>query len=213
MTKATTTPDAAPVGTSLSPLAPMTALVIAAGSSKRLGRPKQLLDFRGATLLDATLANVRTMPCEQRIVTIGAAADEIYSRVDLSGFTPIESVNSGQGCSSSIVSALRAVEPTSAGVMLFLGDQPDIDPTVVTKVAEVGQDHPIVVCDYADGIGHPFWFRRDTFGALSGLHGDKAIWKLIESGQFEVERVPVSAPTPLDVDTEDDYDRLLAFDG
>jgi molybdenum cofactor cytidylyltransferase len=69
---------------SVEPLLRATALVIAAGSSRRLGRPKQLLEFRGATLLDATIANVLDFCFAQTIVTIGGAAPEVRATVDLS---------------------------------------------------------------------------------------------------------------------------------
>jgi CTP:molybdopterin cytidylyltransferase MocA len=52
--------------------------------------------------------------------------------------------------------------------------------------------------------------RRDTFASLSGLHGDKAVWKLLHSGAFPVSEVRASGPTPIDVDTREDYRRLLA---
>ena len=41
----------------------------------------------------------------------------------------------------------------------------------------------VMVCRYADGIGHPFWFSRDVFSELSQLHGDKGVWKLVQSGR------------------------------
>ncbi|MEM1336050.1 MAG: carbon monoxide dehydrogenase, partial [Actinomycetota bacterium] len=61
-----------------------------------------------------------------------------------------------------------------------------------------------------DGIGHPFWFGRQTFAALADIHGDKAVWKVIESGRFDVHEVPVEGPIPPDVDTWDDYRSLVS---
>ena len=72
-----------------------------------------------------------------------------------------------------------------------------------------GAGRAITVCRYADGIGHPFWFSRSMFGELAQLHGDKGVWKLIESGRYPVCELPVDGPVPLDVDTWDDYRRLL----
>jgi molybdenum cofactor cytidylyltransferase len=66
------------------------------------------------------------------------------------------------------------------------------------------------VCRYDDGIGHPFWLSRSVFGELARLHGDKGVWKLIESGRFTVDELPVEGRVPLDVDTWEDYRRLLA---
>ncbi len=73
-------------------------------------------------------------------------------------------------------------------------------------------DTPIGVCRYAGGLGHPFLFQRAVFPSLAGLHGDKAVWKLLHSGLFPVTEVPVEGPIPIDVDTRDDYERLLAQD-
>ena len=65
------------------------------------------------------------------------------------------------------------------------------------------------MCRYSDGIGHPFWLGRKVFGELAELHGDKGVWRLIESGRFYVHQVPIAGIVPLDVDNWDDYKRLL----
>ena len=192
-------------------LSTVAALVLAAGSSRRLGQPKQLLPFRGATLLDATISTVRSFDFTQTLVTIGGAAPEVQDTVDLSAVQVVESLHHTDGCSSSIVSALEMIDPNVDGFMLFLGDQPDVSPVVVDALlgaASTGVE--IAVVDYADGTGHPFWFARSVFGPLSELHGDKAVWKLLESGRFDTARVPVDATIPLDVDTWEDYEALLA---
>ena len=72
---------------------------------------------------------------------------------------------------------------------------------------------PLGVCRYADGVGHPFWFRRQVFGDLVALHGDKAVWKLLESGRYPVLEVEIDGNIPLDVDTWPDYEALLAAVG
>ena len=67
------------------------------------------------------------------------------------------------------------------------------------------------VCAYDDALGHPLWFDRSMFATLSGLHGDKAVWKLVETGD-DVVHVPVAGPVPPDVDTWEDYQALLEVD-
>ncbi|MGI9606876.1 MAG: nucleotidyltransferase family protein [Acidimicrobiales bacterium] len=195
---------------SAEPVLRAAALVLAAGSSRRLGQPKQLLEFRGATLLDATIANVLGFGFEQTILTIGGAAPEVRETVDLSAVEVVDSLHHTDGCSSSIVSALAAIHATADGFFLFLGDQPDVPRAAVEALAVVALDGAeIAVVEYRDGTGHPFWLSRSVFGALSELHGDKAVWKLLESGRFRTERVAVDTDVPLDVDTWDDYQRLL----
>jgi molybdenum cofactor cytidylyltransferase len=185
-------------------------LVLAAGGSRRLGRPKQLLELRGSTLLGCTLDTARRVGFDQLLVTVGASADEVRAAVDLRGVEVVDNPVHEEGCSSSIVAALRVVDPASDGVVLLLGDQPDVLPADVEAVIGAGASSPIAVCRYRNGIGHPFWFDRSVFTDLAQLHGDKGVWRLLESGRHEVAEVVVDREAPLDVDTADDYRRLLA---
>lgn len=187
------------------------ALVLAAGSSRRLGQPKQLLPYQGRTLLDSSLDVARAAPVDQRLVTVGGAGQEVLDTVDFTGFEIVESVKHTEGCSSSIVSALDAVDDDAIGFMLLLGDQPDVDQAAIEKLLAFARSgKAIAVCDYDDGIGHPFWFSRATFGALTELHGDKAVWKVIESDEFPVTKIRIDGDVPLDVDTWEEYEILLA---
>ena len=88
----------------------VTGLVLAAGGSSRLGQPKQVLPYDGTTLLDAVLRTVRACAFDQVLVTLGGAADLIFETVDLNGVTTVLNLSYGSGCSSSIVSALDAVD-------------------------------------------------------------------------------------------------------
>lgn len=188
----------------------LAALVLAAGSSRRLGQPKQLLPYKGRTLLDASLDVARNAPVDQRLVTIGGAGPEVVETINFDGFEVVESVHHTDGCSSSVVSALAQLTDAD-GFVLLLGDQPEVEASTVEAVLDAAKDgHPIVVCRYRDGIGHPFFFSKETFEVLGDLHGDKAVWKVIESGKFDVFEVNVDHDVPLDVDTFEDYERLLA---
>jgi molybdenum cofactor cytidylyltransferase len=188
-----------------------TGLVLAAGRSSRLGQPKQLLEYRGRTLLDNTLDVARSCNFDQLIVALGGAGDDVKQNVDLSGCDIVDNVHYTAGCSSSIVAALDTVDERADGLVLMLGDQPDVATTSVEALLATAGDAPvsIALCRYDDGRGHPFWFSRSTFGALSGLHGDKAVWRTIESGRWPVADVTIAGPVPLDVDTWDDYERLI----
>lgn len=190
----------------------VTGLVLAGGTSSRLGRPKQLLPYRGATLLDATLDAARACRFDQLIVALGGAADEVRSTVDLSGVDVVESDAPADGCSRSIAAALGAVDPRSAGLVLLLGDQPGVRPETVAVLVAAAGDAPMGVVRYHDGRGHPLWLGADTFADLAGLHGDKGVWRLLESGAHEVVEVAGAGPVPLDVDTEADHEALLAAD-
>lgn len=188
----------------------VTGVVLAAGSSRRLGQPKQLLPFRDSTLLGETLRMARGCGFDQLIVTLGGAADQVRQAVSLDGLQTVEVDDPGSGCSGSLRVAIGQVDADSAGIVLMLGDQPGVTAGTVTRLVARGRGHQIAVCRYADGIGHPFWLDRSMFSEIGLLHGDKGVWKLIEGGRFDVAEVAVDGPVPQDVDTWDDYERLLA---
>jgi molybdenum cofactor cytidylyltransferase len=183
-------------------------VVLAAGSSRRLGRPKQLLDYRGATLLDATLDTSRAAGVDQVVVALGGAASDVRERVDLTGVDVVLNPDFGDGCATSIRSALGAVRDDADGIVLLLGDQPGVSPDTVTALVAGASAHATGVCEYDDGLGHPLWFHRRMFDVLTGLHGDKAVWKLVDAGD-DLARVRVAGPVPPDVDTWEDYQALL----
>ncbi|MBQ1062587.1 MULTISPECIES: NTP transferase domain-containing protein [Micromonospora] len=186
----------------------VTGLVLAAGASVRLGEAKQLLPYRGRTLLDATLDLARSCAFDQLLVTLGGAADLVRERVDLTGVRVVENAEFSTGCGSSVRAAAQAVDPRADGLVLLLGDQPGVRAADVRRV--VAATTPLAVCRYADGLGHPFWFARDVLPELRVLHGDKAVWKLLHSGRYPVTEIPVDGPAPIDVDTRADYRRLLS---
>jgi molybdenum cofactor cytidylyltransferase len=186
-----------------------TGVVLAAGSSSRLGVPKQVLPYRDTTVLGATLDVARACGFGQIIVTLGAAAPTVRDAVPLDEIDVVVVDDIGDGCSASLRIALRRVSPDAAGVVLMLGDQPGVDTALVRRLVTEESSSPVTVCRYLDGVGHPFWLSRSVFGDLAQLHGDKGIWKLIESGSVEVHELAVDGTVPLDVDTWDDYRRLV----
>lgn len=191
----------------------VTGLVLAAGSSRRLGRPKQLLPFRGATLLDATLDVARACGFAQLLVAVGGSSADVRSGVDLDGTTVVENPEHGTGCSSSVAAALPMVDPAAEGLVLMLGDQPGVDPgTVAALLAAASAGAAAAMCRYDNSLGHPIWFSRSLFDRLAELEGDKAVWKLLHSGEIDVVEVPVPGPVPVDVDTWQDYESLVAAD-
>jgi len=156
------------------------------------------------------LDTARECSFDQRVVALGGSAAEVRAGVDLAGFDVVVNESFGEGCSSSIAAALGVVDPACDVLVLMLGDQPGVSADAVRAVAAGRGDAPIAVCAYSDGRGHPFAFGRGVFGRLSELHGDKAVWKLLEQRAGDVVEVPVEGPVPRDVDTWKDYDAVLA---
>jgi molybdenum cofactor cytidylyltransferase len=190
-------------------------LVLAAGGSKRLGQPKQLLPFgEGGTLLDRVLGVARgCSEFDQRLCVLGGGGPDVRESVDLAGFQVVLNEAFGEGCSSSIAAALGAVDPRADVLVLLLGDQPGVTPAAVRELLAGRGDAPLAACGYDDGRGHPLAFARSVFPDLAALHGDKGVWKLMDQRASEVVDVPVAGTVPLDVDTWEDYEAVLAQAG
>ncbi|HSD25559.1 MAG TPA: nucleotidyltransferase family protein [Solirubrobacterales bacterium] len=189
-------------------------LVLAAGGSRRLGAPKQLLPYGSGTLLDHALETARASAFDQLIVAIGGSSREVRSRVDLSGAEVVENPDFGEGCSSSIAAGLDALDPRADLLVLMLGDQPGVTPAAVRAlIAGCGEGTVLAACLYDDGRGHPLAFAKAAFDELRGLRGDKAVWKLMGRRSDEVVEVRVPGQIPRDVDTREDYEAVLAESG
>ena len=188
----------------------VTGLVLAAGGSMRLGRPKQLLRYGDSTLLDHTLDTARASGFDQLLCVLGGGSAAIRETVDLSGVEVVENHEFATGCSSSIAAALGAVDPGADALVLLLGDQPGVTRETVAELLAGRGDAPLAACDYEDGRGHPLAFARSTFPDLAALHGDKGVWKLLDRRAQDVVGVPVAGRIPPDVDTWENYQAVLA---
>lgn len=191
----------------------VTGLVLGAGGSRRLGRPKQLLPYRGTTLLGHVVGVARECPFDQLLVALGGSAGDVREQVDLSGTQIVVNESYGTGCSSSIAAAVGAIDPRCDVLVLMLGDMPAVTAESVRALIGGRGDAPLAVCRYDDGRGHPFAFVRELFEELTHLHGDKGVWRLLDQRAAEVVEVVRPGPIPLDVDTPEDYEAVLAQAG
>ena len=186
-------------------------LVLGAGASSRLGQPKQLLPFKGTTLLGWVTAQAELATgLDEVVVVLGRAADEIQRQVDFAGATVVDNPVFGDGCASSYQAGLGALDPRSDAIMILLGDQPDVGPEIIDRVAREWRqvDSHIALCSYRGRKGHPMIFARPMFDQLVGLHGDKAAWKLVDANVDLVHQVALDLPFPEDIDTLEDFERL-----
>ena len=165
------------------------ALVLAAGGSRRLGQPKQLLAYRGARCWTLRSTTARAAGCRPG----GGRAGRSRRRVRRPS-----TCRRRRGAQPRLRGRLRHLDPhgpgagrtTRTGVVLLLGDQPGVTVETVEALVAGAREHAVGVCAYDDGLGHPLWFHRSMFATLAGLHGDKAVWKLVDADQ-DVVRVPV----------------------
>ena len=193
----------------------MVGIVLGAGASTRLGRPKQTLPFGDTTLLGHVLRDVEGSSLERVVLVLGGAASEALATLTPARAEIVHNDAYGEGCASSLLAGLDAAGPHAEAVMLLLGDMPGVDAAVIDQVAgDWSERRPwAAVTSYRGELGHPFVFSAAAFDDLRALHGDKAVWKLIEEHPERVERIAVERALPRDVDTWEDYEAALKAAG
>jgi molybdenum cofactor cytidylyltransferase len=186
-------------------------VVLGAGRSSRFGSPKQLLPFGGTTLLGQVVRNANASSVDRTVVVLGRASGALRDAIDFGRAEVVENTAYGTGCASSLLAGLDAAGDDCEALLLLLGDQPGVSPGFIDRALSVWKsERPwAAVCSYRGGLGHPFVFSREAFGDLGGLHGDKAVWKLIEAYPERIGKIGIDAALPPDVDTPEDYERAL----
>lgn len=173
------------------------AIVLAAGASTRLGRPKQLVVLGGETLLERAVRTARKAACQPVVVVLGAEADQIRERCNLSGAAVVVNEAPGEGMSSSIRVGVGALPPVD-GVVLMTCDQPAVTAEHLRALMAVGD---VAASAYAGRCGVPAYFPAKAFAALMELWGDAGARGLLR----EAATVDLDGGE-LDVDTAADLD-------
>lgn len=188
----------------------VTAIVLAAGGSSRFGSPKQLLPWKGKTLLEHTVDTVLESSVSQVVVVLGHRAERIGAVL---GQRPLEVVVNdawASGQSSSVRAGLQSLPETCDACLFVLADQPNLKPALIDDVLARYRRTlaPIVVPAYRGRRGNPVLFSRALFPELMERRGDQGGRQVIERHEEQVETVEVSDRSQfLDIDTVEDYDR------
>jgi molybdenum cofactor cytidylyltransferase len=188
----------------------VTGIVLAAGRSRRLGRPKQTLPFGDTTLLGWTLRNVEASSLDRVVLVLGGAADEVEAVVATSRAVIVRNDRFDEGARTSLLAGLDVAAGADA-VMLLLGDMPGVDTAVIDAIAATWRrDRPWgAVASYRGELGHPVVFSAGALATVRTATGTRPVWKLVESRPEDVQRVAVDRALPRDVDTWDDYQDAL----
>lgn len=188
------------------------AVVLAAGGSTRLGRPKQLERWGDSTLLGHVVDQVRTYSVDEVWVVLGAGVEEILETVDLDGCGVVENPEWQEGIASSLRVGLDALLQKSRAdaALIVIGDQPDLDAAVVEEVIATFRrsSRPVVIPKYRYTWGNPVLVDRSLWPRLMSLEGDEGARRLFQAHPEWVEEVWTDHLPPRDVDTEADLTEL-----
>ena len=186
------------------------AVILAAGASSRLGRPKQLEQFEGESLLRRTARVALEGGCEPVLVVLGANADVSCAEiVDL----PVRVLHHEQwstGMASTISCGVAALPPNAEGAILLVCDQPHLSAALLQDLlARRGAPNTIIASRYADTVGVPALFERVHFTELIELSGDVGAKSLFakHANATTVVNFPRGA---VDIDSPADADALAA---
>ncbi len=191
---------------------PIAGVVLAAGASSRLGRPKQLLPWRGEPFVRHVAQTALQAGLSPVIVVTGFAADETASAVRGLPVSLVFNPSWQDGQGTSVAAGVRALPEQTGGAVFLLADQPQIPAELVTSLVELHAKTlaPILAPLVQGQRGNPVVFDRLTFDDLRSLSGE-AGGRLLFS-KYEVTWLPwLDGSILLDVDTEEDYQRLLEW--
>jgi len=190
------------------------ALVLAAGASRRLGRPKQLVEWRERPLLEGVVDAVRTWPVTTVAVVLGAHEEEILEAVDFHDDMVVVNPEWEEGIASSLRVGLDAIgrDPRIERAFIVLGDQPripaEIPPGLIEAMERFGK--PATVPKYRYQRGNPILVARYLWPRLMSLEGDSGASRLLQAHPEWVHEVRFDQSVPRDIDTPDDVIDLLA---
>lgn len=187
-------------------------LILAAGNSSRLGEPKQLLNFKGKSLL-RHVAEESLKTTDSVVVVTGSAHSEISQEIVNLKVKIIDNVNWNEGMGSSIQIGFKELLnsfPTIENCIISVCDQPYIVAEIFSDLIQMQKDSQrgIVASKYADTLGTPVLFTKKYFEDLSNLSGKEGAKKLVQKFKDDTAEINFEKGE-IDIDTQNDYQQLI----
>jgi len=186
----------------------VSAILLAAGESKRMGKPKQLMLLGDSTIVEQTIDNLLNSRVSEVIIVLGYKAEAVVEKI---ATRPVKiAINPAypQGMSTSIVTGLNLINDKAKAVMLALADQPFIDSQTISRLIDEFDSHDkgIAIPVYQGRRGHPVIFAIKYKEELLGLTGDIGGRLIIERHPDDILEISVSTESiNIDIDTIDGY--------
>jgi len=187
-------------------------IILAAGSSSRLGQAKQNLHYKGKTLLQHSIDTALSAGCSPVMVVVGASSEEILTGLETTDITILQNKNWATGMASSIHAGIDKLSndfKKVKQVILMVCDQPFVDPILLNKLIEekTKGNKKIVASAYSETLGVPALFDKSIFPELLSLKGSEGAKKILLTYSKDVAKVPFPLGH-VDIDTMEDYNDL-----
>ena len=186
----------------------ISAVILAAGKSTRLGLSKQLLKINGRTMIEHVIKNVCKSNVGETIVVLGFMADKIIDKTRSYNVKIALNKDYKSGMSTSLRAGLKAVNKDADAVIFVLADQPLVKAPVLNKlISEYERKKPlIVVPTYKGKRGNPTLIDRALFKEIERISGDVGARSLIKKHRNKVEEIETNSPGVLvDIDTAEEF--------
>jgi molybdenum cofactor cytidylyltransferase len=186
----------------------ISAILLAAGQSKRMGKLKQLMPFGQSTIVEQAVDNLLGSAVYEVIVVVGYRAEDVIKAIAAKPIRLAINPDYEHGMSTSIIAGLNLVHSRVQGIMLALGDQPLVNSQTINRLIEEFYNHDkgIAVPTYQGSRGHPIIFAIKYKEKLLKLKGDVGGRQIIKDHPGDVLEVAVNSESIVaDFDTTDDY--------
>jgi molybdenum cofactor cytidylyltransferase len=189
-------------------------LILAAGSSSRLGQPKQLVKFKGKTLIE-NVAEIALKISEEVLIVLGANSEMIGEQLSSLGdnVSTVYNPDWQEGMGTSIRLGIEILEKKSDVVIILLSDQPFISQELLQKMVQTfaKNQKPIVSCVYDDELGVPMLFDKTVFPSLLTLKGEKGAKSILAQFENKISTIDFKEGR-IDIDKPEDMKKLRMID-
>ncbi len=184
------------------------AIILAAGRSQRMGKPKALLKFEDKTFLEQIISVLKLSDADRITVVLGAEAETIKKSIDLSGTNIVINKDYQKGQLSSLIAAIEDTPEQTKAMLICLVDSPFITKEVVNKIISKFKEtnNPIIVPVFNKERGHPTLFSRSLFNELLGAPEEQGARYVLYSNEEKILELETSESGILiGIDTPADY--------
>jgi molybdenum cofactor cytidylyltransferase len=191
----------------------LSAILLAAGESRRMGSPKALLHYQGQTFIERICTAFLTAGVDELIVVLGARAEEIARALPVHpALRAVVNSRYAQGQLSSLMVGIGALSPESEAAVVNLVDHPMVSSATIKAVIDSfrAAPLPIVIASYQGKRGHPVLFASQVYGEILAAPLDQGAKVVVRKDPTRVREIPLDDPGILaDIDTPEDYRRFV----